>query len=166
MRKGGVERRVAELDPERAPYRDIGGDTAAQRAQGTRVAVRGVKEKHARALAGKATFQEKMDVSYHSPRAQAKAKRERGTIVKPLREAVADARGRRRTARDVRLNPLSGKFTTVNNFRRIGEVNDPDVGEGAGFSRRPRSMASAARAKARKAPVKKPEYVGRRRRES
>lgn len=89
-------------------------------------------------------------IQYHSPKKISESKRARGQNLKPRKEALETARGRRgsgQAQREVAYNPLAGRLVAL---------------RGGGDGSRQVTRASAARAKARKAP-KVTEYVGRRR---
>ena len=144
---GGAVRKVAELDPDTRPVR--ARQTAGERARALREAVRTVDENYRKFLRGDITRAEKDSISYQSPDLRAKSKRERGTVVRPRSVTLNQVRERRRTVRDVRLNPLSGKYIAVPVSR------DTPRGIKGG-------SVVKARARARKAPTVAP-YVGRRR---
>jgi hypothetical protein len=143
---GGIARRVAELDPETRPVR--AEETPGQRARGKRGRVRERDENYRKFLRGDITREEKETISYQSPDLRAKSKRERGTVVRPRKVTLGQVRDRRATARDVRLNPLSGKYVAVPAGARRG-------------------VKGGSVAKARKVSpvIRMPEYVGKRRKD-
>lgn len=141
---GGVSLSRTVNRVENLPTRKAG--TRAQRAQRVRADVKSVQDLYARAERGeKLRGDERGRVEYQSPAKRREAKATRGTVLRPRSESLALARGRRDAAsarREVAYNPLAGRLVAVRGERG--------------------TRASAARAKARKAP-KVTEYVGRRR---
>lgn len=149
---GGFSRRVTTNRAENIASR---GASAGAQAKTRRARLAALGELHSRAMAGDRTLtrRELDQVEYASPKLIQKSRRERGTAVMPRAEAFARERGRRNTARDVKVNPLTGKFVTERALRRRGGSDDS---EAAPFSRRSKSGASAARAKLAPKPPKKP----------
>lgn len=161
--RGGVRRVTVELDREQAPFRSR--QTAGQRAVEKRYRVAEADEGYRKMARGeKLSYAERESISYQKPDLREKSKRERGTAIRPRGESLRLHRGRTRASRDVSFNPLSGKFVAKRKIRHIGEAVDPSIDQGK-LSRRGRTTAAGARAKARRAPKVPPktEYVGRRR---
>lgn len=162
--RGGVRRVAVGLNPESAPTRSERTYGQSQRAQRERVAR--VHSLDSLARAGKLGFRETQDFKYQSPKALAKARRETGTDFRPKKENLAIHRGRVKGGRDVTFNRLSGKFVATQYHPAVQREERASVSGILLSNRRTGTTGAAARAKARKASVRKPEYVGRRRRES
>jgi hypothetical protein len=146
LTRGGVPRVKAELDPDDRPRR--AKDTPGQRARERRGRVRELDQNYRKFYRGDITRAEKESISYQSPDLRRKSKLERGTVVRPRDVTLRQARERRHAARDVRRNPLSGNYVAV----------PAPIGSRRGIK-------GGSVIKARKAAIRKPEYVGRRRRE-
>lgn len=140
---GGFSRRVTTQRAENIPSR---ATSAGARAKSRRARLNALSNLHKRAMAGDRTLtrRELDQVEYASPKLIQKSRRERGTAVMPRAEAFARERGRRNTARDVKVNALTGKFVAERSLRRREGTDDS---EASPFSRRSKSGASAARAK-------------------